>query len=154
LVTPPAEFRIWSAQIDQAFDAVTRQERPQESGIGLRRARRLTRHNPVEIVQHIGGTAHGACVPARAIIRNQPLPGEHRVPLKTLLRRWEWLTLLAIGAFAVLYFLDVGLKNATGYGTIDLQSAQTAAEFKRIFFAWIVQAHTATAAFSLGFDYL
>jgi hypothetical protein len=82
------------------------------------------------------------------------LPGEHRVPLKTLLRRWEWLTLLAIGAFAVLYFLDVGLKSATGYGTVDLQSAQTAADFKRIVFAWIVQAHTATAAFSLGFDYL
>ncbi len=76
------------------------------------------------------------------------------MPLKTLLRRWEWLTLLAIGAFAVLSFLDIGLKSATGYGTVDLQSAQTAADFKRIFFAWIVQKHAATAAFSLGFDYL
>jgi hypothetical protein len=76
------------------------------------------------------------------------------VPLKTLLRRWEWLTLLAIGAFAVLYFLDVGLKSATGYGTVDLQSAQTAAEFKRIFAAWIARQHSAAAGFSLGFDYL
>jgi len=76
------------------------------------------------------------------------------VPLKTLLRRWEWLTLFAIGAFAVLSFLDIGLKSATGYGTVDLQSAQTATDFKRIFFAWIVQKHAATAAFSLGFDYL
>ena len=76
------------------------------------------------------------------------------MPLKTLLRRWEWLTIIAIGAFAILYFLDVGLKSATGYGTVDLQSAQSEADFQRIFFAWIVQKHAATAAFSLGFDYL
>jgi len=76
------------------------------------------------------------------------------VPLKTLLRRWEWLTLFAIGAFAILYFLDSTLKNATGYGTVDLQSAQSGADFKRIFFAWIVQKHAAIAGFSLGFDYL
>lgn len=76
------------------------------------------------------------------------------MPLKTLLRRWEWLTLLAIGAFTILYFLDTVLKSATGYGTIDLQSAQSEAEFQRIFFAWIVQKHAAIAAFSLGFDYL
>lgn len=76
------------------------------------------------------------------------------MPLKTLLRRWEWLTLLAIGVFAVLYSFDASLKSATGYGTVDLQSAQSAVDFRRIFFAWIVQENTATAAFSLGFDYL
>jgi hypothetical protein len=76
------------------------------------------------------------------------------VPLKTLLRRWEWLTLLAIGAFAILYLLDTVLKSATGYGTVDLQSAQSAADLQRIFFAWIVQKNAAMAGFSLGFDYL
>lgn len=76
------------------------------------------------------------------------------MPLKTLLRRWEWLTLFAIAAFVILYFLDGALKNATGYGTVDLQSAQSQAEFQRIFFAWIIQKHAATAGFSLGFDYL
>ena len=76
------------------------------------------------------------------------------VPLKALLRRWEWMTLLAIAAFAVLYSLDTGLKAATGYGTVDLQSAQTADAFSQIFSAWIARQHSATAGFSLGFDYL
>ena len=76
------------------------------------------------------------------------------MPLKALLRRWEWMTLLAIAAFAVLYSLDTGLKAATGYGTVDLQSAQTAIEYAQIFSAWIARRHSATAGFSLGFDYL
>lgn len=76
------------------------------------------------------------------------------MPLKALLRRWEWTTLLAIAAFAVLYSLDTGLKTATGYGTVDLQSAQSASEYARIFSAWIARQHSAAAGFSLGFDYL
>jgi hypothetical protein len=76
------------------------------------------------------------------------------MPLKALLQRWEWTTLLAIAAFAVLYSLDTGLKAATGYGTVDLQSAQTAAQFTQIFSAWIARQHSATAGFSLGFDFL
>ena len=51
------------------------------------------------------------------------------VPLKTLLRRWEWTTLLAIAVFGILVYLDTGLKAATGYGTVDLQSVQTAMDF-------------------------
>jgi hypothetical protein len=76
------------------------------------------------------------------------------VPLKTLLRRWEWTTLLAIAAFGVLAYLDNRLRSATGYGTVDLQSVQTAMDFKRIFAAWIARQHSAAAGFSLGFDYL
>lgn len=74
--------------------------------------------------------------------------------LKTLLLRWQWTTLLAIAAFAVLYSLDNGLKTATGAGTVDLQTAQTAMEYKRILAAWIARPHAATAGFNLGFDYL
>jgi hypothetical protein len=76
------------------------------------------------------------------------------VPLKALLQRWQWTTLLAVAAFAVLFSLDTGLKAATGFGTVDLQSARTAAEFTQIFSAWIARQHSATAGFSLGFDFL
>jgi len=76
------------------------------------------------------------------------------VTLKILLLRWQWTTLLAIAAFAVLYSLDTGLKAATGAGTVDLQTAQTAMDYKRILAAWIARPHAATAGFSLGFDYL
>jgi len=76
------------------------------------------------------------------------------VPLKTLLLRWQWTTLLAFAAFAILYSLDTGLKAATGAGTVDLQTAQTAMEYKRILAAWIARPHAATAGFGLGFDYL
>ena len=76
------------------------------------------------------------------------------MPLKTLLRRWQWTTVLAIAAFGVLFFLDNRLKAATGYGTVELQSVQTALDFKRVFAAWIARQHSAAAGFSLGFDYL
>lgn len=76
------------------------------------------------------------------------------MPLKTLLLRWQWTTLLAIAVFAILYSFDTGLKAATGAGTVDLQSAHSAIEYKQIFAAWIARQHSATAGFSLGFDYL
>jgi hypothetical protein len=76
------------------------------------------------------------------------------VPLKTLLRRWAWTTVLAFAAFGILFYLDHRLKAATGFGTVDLQSARTAMDFKRVFAAWIARQHSAAAGFSLGFDYL
>lgn len=76
------------------------------------------------------------------------------VTLKTLFRRWALTTLFAVAAFAVLVYFDTRLKAATGYGTRDLQSAQTAMDFKRVFAAWIAREHSATAGFNLGFDYL
>jgi hypothetical protein len=107
----------------------------------------------MEIVENVAWPAHGVCVTVRAIIRNPACSGDF-VPLRALLQRWQWTTLLAIAAFAVLYSLDSGLKAATGFGTIDLQSAQTSAEFTQIFSAWIARQHSATAGFGLGFDFL
>jgi hypothetical protein len=74
--------------------------------------------------------------------------------LTSLIRLWLWTTALAIIAFAVLAVLDARLKAATGFGTLDLQSAQTALAYKRVFAAWIARQHSAMAGFSLGFDYL
>jgi len=74
--------------------------------------------------------------------------------LSSLIRLWFWVTLMAVAAFAVLYVLEQRLKAATGFGTLDLQSAQTALDCKRAFAAWIAREHAATAGFSLGFDYL
>jgi hypothetical protein len=74
--------------------------------------------------------------------------------LSSLIRLWFWLTLLALAAFAVLYVLEQRLKAATGFGTLDLQSAQTEFDYKRVFAAWIAREHAGTAGFSLGFDYV
>lgn len=74
--------------------------------------------------------------------------------LSSLIRLWVWTTLLAVAAFAVLAVTDSKLKAATGFGTIDLQSAHDAMGFKRIFTAWIARPHAAAAGFGLGFDYL
>ena len=76
------------------------------------------------------------------------------MPLRTLLRRWRWTVLFAVLSFGVLYYLENRLQVATGYGTVALQSAQTAIDFKRVFAAWIAREHSAAAGFSLGFDYL
>jgi len=132
---------------------VARQERTEKSCIGLSRPCRFTRYDPVEIVENVAGPAHGVCVAVSAIIRNLACSGKI-VPLKALLQRWLWTTLLAIAAFAILYSLDSGLKAATGFGTSDLQAARTSAEFAQIFSAWIARQHSATAGFSLGFDFL
>jgi len=74
--------------------------------------------------------------------------------LSSLIRLWVWTTLLAVVAFAILAVTDSKLKAATGFGTVDLQSAQSAMDFKRIFAAWIARPHAAAAGFGLGFDYL
>ena len=74
--------------------------------------------------------------------------------LSSLIRLWVWTTVLAIVAFAILALADHKLKLETGFGTVDLQSARTAMDFKRIFAAWIARPHAAAAGFGLGFDYL
>jgi hypothetical protein len=74
--------------------------------------------------------------------------------LRTLIRLWLWVTLLAVVAFAVLAVIDGRLKAATGFGTLDLQSARTGMDDKRIFVAWIAREHAAMAGFDLGFDFL
>ena len=74
--------------------------------------------------------------------------------LRTLIRLWLWVTLLGIAAFVVLAVLEQRLKAATGFGVLDLQTAQTAMDYKRAFAAWIAREHAGMAGFSLGFDYL
>ena len=74
--------------------------------------------------------------------------------LKTLIRLWLWVTILAVAAFAVLAYYESVLTAQTGVNTRSLQFAQTAMDFKRIFAAWIARPHAAMAGFSLGFDYL
>jgi hypothetical protein len=74
--------------------------------------------------------------------------------LTSLTRLWLWVTLMAVAAFAVLFVLEQRLKTATGFGTLDLQGAKTAFEYKRAFAAWIAREHAGTAGFSLGFDYV
>ncbi len=74
--------------------------------------------------------------------------------LKTLIRLWLWVTLMAIAAFAVLFIMEGRLKTATGFGVHDLQSMGTAIGYKRALAGWIAREHAATAGFSLGFDYL
>jgi hypothetical protein len=74
--------------------------------------------------------------------------------LRTLIRLWLWVTLMAIAAFVVLAVLEQRLRAATGFGTLDLQAAHTAMDYKRAFAAWIAREHAGTAGFGLGFDYL
>jgi hypothetical protein len=74
--------------------------------------------------------------------------------LSSLIRLWLWTTALAVIAFLILIAQDQQLKIATGFGTADLQVAQTALDFKRVFAAWIARPHAAAAGFLLGFDYL
>ncbi len=74
--------------------------------------------------------------------------------LSSLIRLWMWTTALALVAFFILFSQGQQLKLATGFGTVDLQSARTALDFKRVFAAWIARPHAAAAGFLLGFDYL
>lgn len=74
--------------------------------------------------------------------------------LKTLIRLWLWVTLMALAAFIVLAVIENRLKASTGFGVLDLQTARTAMDDKRAFSAWIARESSATAGFSLGFDFL
>jgi len=74
--------------------------------------------------------------------------------LSSLIRLWVWTTLLAVVAFAILYVANQRLTAETGFGTVALNGASNAMDFKRIFSAWIARPHAAAAGFALGFDYL
>src|SRR3569832_2076202 len=58
LVFPPVEIRMPSAQIDHGLQAVGAEKARQQSEIGLRRARRVAGHDPVEIVEEVEEFAH------------------------------------------------------------------------------------------------
>jgi hypothetical protein len=54
---------------------------------------------------------------------------------------------------AVLAWSDLRLKSLSGYGTADLQSFSTAAEYRRAFMAW-PSLYAVRAGFNWGLDYL
>src|SRR4051812_23894832 len=86
--------------------------------------------------------------------QKNPIWRRAALPLSIVIRRWLWLTVSAVAAFAVLVWLDLRLKAATGAGGVDLQGADTALAYKTVFSAWIARQHAAMAGFALGFDYL
>jgi len=77
-----------------------------------------------------------------------------QISMKTLNTRWGWTTLASLAVWGALAYLDLRLKAHTGYGTIDLQHAKTAAEVKAIAAAWIARPDAALAGFNLGLDFL
>jgi hypothetical protein len=76
-----------------------------------------------------------------------------RITKETLVRRWTLTTVLAAIVFAALAWSDLRLKSLSGYGTADLQSFSTAAEYRRAFMAW-PSFYAVRAGFNWGLDYL
>jgi hypothetical protein len=76
-----------------------------------------------------------------------------RITKETLVRRWTATTVLAAIVFAVLTWSDLRLKSLSGFGTADLQSFSTAAEYRRAFMAW-PSLYAVRAGFNWGADYL
>ncbi|HSZ73599.1 MAG TPA: hypothetical protein VK779_02180 [Rhizomicrobium sp.] len=77
-----------------------------------------------------------------------------QISMKALNARWGWTTLCALAVWGALAYLDLRLKAHTGYGTLDLQHAKTAAEVKAVINAWIARPDAALAGFNLGLDFL
>jgi hypothetical protein len=73
---------------------------------------------------------------------------------QALHRRWAWIAMAALLAFAVLIVVDARLKAVSGFGTIDLQKAGTVAAVHEIAVAWVSPRRAFLAGFCLGFDYL
>jgi hypothetical protein len=77
-----------------------------------------------------------------------------QISIKALKARWLWSCLATLVLAMVLGGLDGRLKQLSGYGTMDLQSYDTAVAFSTAFHAWGMHAWLARAGFNLGFDYL
>lgn len=76
-----------------------------------------------------------------------------RITRQMLVRRWVIACVLAMLVFAVLLWLDLRLKALSGFGTADLQTYSTAAEYRRAFMAW-PSLYAVRAGFDWGLDYL
>jgi hypothetical protein len=77
-----------------------------------------------------------------------------QISTKALNARWGWTTLASLAVWGALAYCDLRLKAHTGYGTIDLQKAQTAVQVKAIASAWIARPDAVLAGFNLGLDFL
>ena len=62
-------------------------------------------------------------------------------------------TLAAAAVFGVLAWSDMRLKALSGYGTADLQSFSTAAQYRAAFLVWPSR-YAVRAGFDWGLDYL
>ena len=76
-----------------------------------------------------------------------------RITKQSLVRRWALTTGLAVIVFAVLAWSDLRLKALSGFGTADLQTFSTAAEYRQAFLAW-PSLYAVRAGFDWGLDYL
>jgi hypothetical protein len=76
-----------------------------------------------------------------------------RITKQALVRRWALSTLAAGAVFAVLAWSDMRLKALSGYGTLDLQSFSTTAQYRAAFLMWPSR-YAVRAGFDWGLDYL
>ena len=76
-----------------------------------------------------------------------------RLTKQNLVRRWIIASVLAALVFALIGWLDFGLKQASDYGTRDLQRFSTAGEYQLAFQAW-ASLYMGRATLILGVDYL
>ena len=76
-----------------------------------------------------------------------------RITKQALVRRWALSTLAAAAVFAVLAWSDMRLKALSGYGTVDLQSFSTVAQYRAAFLMWPSR-YAVRAGFDWGLDYL
>ena len=76
-----------------------------------------------------------------------------RITKQSLARRWALTSLLAAILFAVLAWSDLRLKSLSGYGTADLQSFSTAAQYRQAFLVW-PSLYAVRAGFNWGLEYL
>jgi hypothetical protein len=76
------------------------------------------------------------------------------IDIATLRRRWGWTTLLALIVMGALWAIDTCVKTASGFGIMDLEGANTAAEVSTITAAWTGAGVAPQMGFLLGLDYL
>jgi hypothetical protein len=76
-----------------------------------------------------------------------------RITKQALVRRWALATLSAAAVLAVLAWWDLRLQALSGYGTADLQSFATAAQYRAAFLVWPSR-YAVRAGFAWGLDYL
>lgn len=73
---------------------------------------------------------------------------------RRLRAKWGWSALLSLVPFAVMGWLDAGVKAAAKYGVLDAQFAGTPQKMGEILGAWTAAGVMPTIGFSLGLDYL
>jgi DMSO/TMAO reductase YedYZ heme-binding membrane subunit len=76
-----------------------------------------------------------------------------RISKQSLVFRWAVTAVLGGIVCAILSWSDLRLKALSGFGTADLQSFSTAAQYRQAFALW-PSFYAVRAGFNLGLDYL